>query len=261
MMIRIFLLSAFLLSSLFSLQGHTEISLDEELVDKTAKETAKITVTTLFEGEGFPHYTWDVPQDQKAVLFTWLKDIARGDINRDPTLATEGKVKEYRGVEIQFLDYNGGKLETITLYNELVRNAFGDVLFRDFGRYFEYWVWSTTEVFELQAVAAKVLPIYSFDQCLRLGNPIIETFPRQCLLADGDIFLEVSEKPTMESLLIHKFDDCLEKGQALINTFPRRCVAAGGHVYTEPPRLFSTTKRRESLEKKKPEGRDIYKLN
>ncbi|MEC9292559.1 MAG: hypothetical protein VX730_09175 [Pseudomonadota bacterium] len=255
------LFSILAVNLVWNFSAAAQISLDEELVDKTAQETSKITIRVLFEGENFPSYTWDVPQPQKPILFTWLKDMARGDIDRDPVLAVHGKVKEYRGLEIEFFDYDGGKLETITLYNELVKNDFGDILFRDLGRYFEYWVWSTTDVFELQDVAAKVLPIYAFEQCLRLGNPIIETYPRQCLLADGDIFLEVNEKPTLEALLINNFDDCLEKGQALINTFPRRCVAAGGHVYTEPPRLFTTTKRRENTDKKKPEGRDIYKLN
>lgn len=236
-----------------------QMSLDNELVDKTAEETARISLNVLFKGEGFPSYTWDVPQTQKAVLFTWLKDIARGDLEREPLLTVHGDVNEYRGLKIEFYDYKGGKLETITIYNETVRNAFGDMLFRDFGRAFEYWLWSTTNMFELQKVQAKVLPIYSFEQCLRLGNPIVETWPRQCLLANGDIFLEVNEKPTRESLLIDDFDGCLEKGQALINTFPRRCVAAGGHVYTEPPRLFTTTK--PKVDPKQPEGRNIYEIN
>ena len=90
-----------------------------------------------------------------------------------------------------------------------------------------------------QVLATQVLPIFTFDHCRILGNIIVETQPRQCLLPDNNLIFEVPEKATLASLKINNFEMCLKEGQALIHTFPRRCMAAGGRVFTEPPRLLT----------------------
>lgn len=51
----------------------------------------------------------------------------------------------------------------------------------------------------LQNGGAQQVSVSSFIECMNAGNPIMESYPRQCRSADGKTFTEeVSEQPTLE---------------------------------------------------------------
>ncbi len=44
---------------------------------------------------------------------------------------------------------------------------------------------------------SSVTPILSFDDCAKAGNPVLESYPRQCKTSDGRTFAEeIQQKPT-----------------------------------------------------------------
>lgn len=144
----------------------------------------------------------------------------------------------YTGLRIDAALYNGHQLPPLIVIGGQVRSLNNVVLLPDAGRQFELWTFGTAKTVRQSLLATQVMPIFTFAQCKLLGNPIIETNPRQCLLPNNNILLEVPERASVESLNIQTFDDCLENGTALIDAFPRRCLAEGGRVFTEPPRLL-----------------------
>lgn len=144
----------------------------------------------------------------------------------------------YRGIMVRIQLTENDKISPFTVFKGNITNSRGKVVLTDPGRTLEYWLMGTARIKRDQLLAVSVLPILSFEQCRLLGNQIVDTTPRQCLLVDGNILLETSEQPTASSLKATDFDTCLKYGKALIQTFPRRCMAAGGRVFTEPPRVY-----------------------
>ena len=206
-------------------------------LDKLADNTLEITVS-VEEGLGDNNMSWVMSSSQRAVFFAKFKALQKAKEAYSP-LNIPDPESAYTGLSVTIKDTHGRNLIPIYIYKASVRDERGNLITLDPSRQFEYWLWSTGAPENL-GLAGKILPIIDFNHCVDLGHRLVETTPRQCLLANGDIFLDILESPTQESLAIHSFDDCLAKGQALINTFPRRCIASGGHVFSEPARLRSS---------------------
>jgi hypothetical protein len=150
----------------------------------------------------------------------------------------KARQKEYRGLTIRLRTEDGHAIQPLRVFKGRIATESGRLLSPDAGRAVEFWLFGTARIKGDQQLGGRVMSVLSFDECRVMGNPIINTAPRQCLLPDNGIMLESEEKPTLKSLKAVDFDSCLLHGQSLIYTFPRRCVAAGGRVFTEPPRVY-----------------------
>lgn len=45
------------------------------------------------------------------------------------------------------------------------------------------------------SVAEKQSPITNFEECANAGNPVMESYPRQCRSAEGELFIEIISEP------------------------------------------------------------------
>jgi hypothetical protein len=150
----------------------------------------------------------------------------------------KARQKEYRGLTIRLRTEDGHAIQPLRVFKGRIATESGRLLSPDAGRQVEFWLFGTARIKGDQQLGGRVMPVLTFDECRVMGNPIVDTKPRQCLLPDDGIMLESDDKPTLKSLKAVDFDSCLLHGQSLIYTFPRRCVAAGGRVFTEPPRVY-----------------------
>ena len=180
--------------------------------------------------------TWTFPQTHIATFFSRLTKLKGMKSDHPELTIANPENTPYIGLKLHFFNKENRPYETVFLYNGDVSTTRG-LLATDVDRKLEYWVFGINTSYANRLIAAKGLPIISFKECVLIGNPIVETTPRQCLMANGDIFLDIEEMATQKALSVTNFDTCLNKGEAIINTFPRRCITAGGHVFTEPPRL------------------------
>lgn len=210
-----------------------------ETIDKWADETQSIRIEIL-EGKHWENYTWDFGQNLIPVFYEKLKEL--------PTVPYEAsdiepivRNKMYGGIKVHIQLKNRAFLAPITFFDGQVKTD-NSPLTEDPNRLMEYWFYGLNTKLSVRKIVAESLPIYDFKMCAYTGNPVVNTSPKQCLMANKDIFLDVPEKATQESIQIKSFDECIIKGKALIDTFPRRCIAAGGHVFTEPPRVFTPPK-------------------
>ncbi|HEX2859210.1 MAG TPA: hypothetical protein VHP58_03320 [Alphaproteobacteria bacterium] len=183
---------------------------------------------------------WEMRSTAVPVLVRLISDSTVRMAKPTDNLWKQVKPAEpaYKGLTLRLRMANGQPMQSLRFYNGKVTTESGHLLLNDPGRYLEFWLFGTARIKRDQVLAGRALPIISFDQCRMLGNAIVETTPRQCLLPDNGIMLETDEAPTSHSLKAVDFDTCLKYGQSLIYTFPRRCVAKGGRVFTEPPRVY-----------------------
>lgn len=182
--------------------------------------------------------SWPITQTELSVFMGKLKRLPQGGHPHDALFAQlPEQDASYKGLEVRLTLRDGEQLAPLHIFE-------GNILAgsthygRDAGRELEYWLFGTAKIIKQQMLAVQVLPVFTFKQCKTLGNIIVETQPRQCLLPDNNLIFDVPEKPTLEGLQVRTFDACLEHGAALIHTFPRRCMVKGGRVFTEPPRLL-----------------------
>ncbi|MBI1308607.1 MAG: hypothetical protein GC129_01935 [Proteobacteria bacterium] len=190
-------------------------------------------------GHGDDNPRWLMSQTHMPVLFDKLMTLPQKPMPEDeiwPKL--DAPTKSYRGLTVLMKRVDGKRFAPMKVFEGKVTNLQGEMVGPDFGRRLEYWLFGTARVRRDQMLGVSVLPVLSFEQCRLLGQKIVQTSPRQCLLPNNNLLLEVDEKPTLASARITSFDQCLQKGEALIYTFPRRCVAAGGRVFTEPPQVY-----------------------
>ena len=200
-----------------------------------ADNTLKVEITVM-DTQALELFKWRLSPADMGVFYKKLAQLpnkATVESNLDIPNPESG----YRGLEVAITNKYGEQIEPFTIYNGALKTFNGEKLMTDPNRDLEYTLWGLNYSPKNQRMMVKMLPIIDFDQCVKLGNKMVPTTPRQCLLKNGEIFLDVAEKPTQESITIRDFDECLVKGQAIINTFPRRCIAAGGHVFAEPPRV------------------------
>tara|TARA_R110000868_G_scaffold218576_1_gene468961 strand:+ start:105990 stop:106718 length:729 start_codon:yes stop_codon:yes gene_type:complete len=198
-----------------------------------ADNTLKISVTVNDTDSSTP-FSWNMAPSDIAIFYKTVETLHdRNEImsNVDITDPVSG----YQGLTINIVNKYGENIEPFKVFKGVLSYLDGQKISLDINRHLEYLIWGMNKSRKNQDLAWKMLPITSFHDCVKLGYKMVETSPRQCLMTNGDIFLDVGESVTQEALSIQNFSDCLVKGQAIINTFPRRCIAAGGHVYTEPP--------------------------
>jgi hypothetical protein len=128
--------------------------------------------------------------------------------NKTPTEADnvwkKAAVREpnYRGITVRIQLTENDKISPFTVFKGNITNSRGKVVLTDPGRTLEYWLMGTARIKRDQLLAVSVLPILSFEQCRLLGNQIVDTTPRQCLLVDGNILLETSEHILQYTFLI-----------------------------------------------------------
>lgn len=202
-----------------------------EIVDNIGEASLEVDMTT-------EKVTWPITQTELSVLMGKIEDLSPTPHHNDPLFdAMPTRDESYKGIKLTLKTRDGETLQPLHIFEGNVTTE-GRLFQKDPGRELEYWLFGTAKIVKQQLLAIQVLPVFTFDQCKLLGNRIVETQPRQCLLPDNNLLFDIPERPTLESLTIKNFDDCLEKGKAIIHTFPRRCMAAGGAVFTEPPRLI-----------------------
>ncbi len=191
-------------------------------------------------GLGDQNPSWQMSQTALQVFTQKLADVlAHAPTEMDRlVMAAKNPEPTYRGLTLTLRRVDGKRYATLLLAQGKIRVRGGRVLADDPGRELEYWVFGTARIRRDLLLGSQVLPVVTFDQCRVLGNQVVETEPRQCLLPDKNILLETPDPLTRASLRATDFDSCLKYGKSLIYTFPRRCLAAGGRVFTEPPRVY-----------------------
>ena len=68
--------------------------------------------------------------------------------------------------------------------------------------------------------------IKSFDDCVKAGYPVMESFPRQCKTPDGRVF--ISEEDLKK---IRTFEDCEAAGYPIMESYPRQCRTPDGRNF------------------------------
>lgn len=207
-------------------------------LDEYASQVQTVRVEVQL-GKGPENPQWSMSH---TVLQVWLGKLIGDNVSpvADNVLkATPAPSSGYKGLKVMMSTIGGKKFEPLTIQNGRITSN-GKLVKTDTGRAIEYWLFSTARVKRDWLLGPQVLPVLTFEQCRLLGMQVVETEPRQCLLPDGTILLDVPEKPTLQSLRITDFAGCLKHGKGLINTFPVRCVVAGGRVFAEPPQALET---------------------
>jgi hypothetical protein len=211
-------------------------------LDVVAKERENIaTALVVVEiGHGPENPQWVMGQTQLQVFLTRLLEASD-----QPKTAEDGiwphlpaLNAQYKGIRILLRTADGRRFAPMMVFEGKVTAPNLSVVTPDHGREMEYYLFGTARVRRDQMLGVGFLPVYTFEQCRLMGQKIVDTTPRQCLLPDNNIVLETSEAPTLEAARMTSFNDCLKHGKALIYTFPRRCLAAGGRVLTEPPQVY-----------------------
>ncbi len=195
-------------------------------------------VVELGQGEDNPEWIMS-PTQMQVLLDTLLQFMPDKPTIEDaiwPKLPR--KDAKYKGMRVVLRTVWGRNFEPFMVFEGQVKGPRGQVMVPDYGRRLEYWMFGASRVRRDQMMGAHMLHVLTFEQCRLLGQQIVETRPRQCLLPDNNLLLETDELPTLASARIRDFDGCLKSGKALIYTFPRRCIAAGGRVFTEPPKVY-----------------------
>jgi hypothetical protein len=202
------------------------------------------TVTAIVEmGQGEDNPRWLMSSTHVAVmadLLAKLPDHPQPVDDLWPHLPRPEP--KYKGIRLLLQTLDGKRFAPMTIFEGKITGPTGELIAPDYGRNFEYWLFGTARVRRDQILGAHVLPVLSFEQCRLLGQRIVYTTPRQCLLPDNNLLLESQDLPTMEAARVKDFDGCLKHGSALIYTFPRRCMTVGGRVFTEPPRVYDVPK-------------------
>lgn len=216
-------------------------------VQDVREDILKIRVlVNIGAGEENPY--WDMSHTQIEVFLDRLQTLPPRTLPEDdvwPQL--KRKDPSYKGLVLLIETVDGKRFAPLRVFEGRImaldpqyQGTVTQVIAPDYGRYMEYWLFGTARVKRDQLLGVHVMPVLTFEQCRLLGQRIVETVPRQCLLPDNNLLLESTQFPTMASARIETFDQCLKAGEALIYTFPRRCVATGGRVFTEPPQVAET---------------------
>ncbi len=205
----------------------------------TYREDMQVGLVAVDVGLGENNPYWRMSQTALTVFLNKLATLNQAPVPDDaiwPNLAKPDP--RYNGLMVLLQTKDGRRFLPFRVFMGSMGLGPDNLLAKDPGRRIEYWLFGTARVRRDQIIGATVLPVYTFEQCRLLGQRVIETTPRQCLLANNNLLLETIEPPTLKSAKLTSFNECLRGGDGLIYTFPRRCVAAGGRVFTEPPQIF-----------------------
>lgn len=69
--------------------------------------------------------------------------------------------------------------------------------------------------------------IKSFDDCVKAGYPVFESFPRQCKTPDGKTFISDED----QAKNIRTFEDCEAAGFPIMESYPRQCRTLDGRTF------------------------------
>jgi len=183
--------------------------------------------------------SWDLPRPLWPVLFERLSTLNEAHITDGIFDDFPSAVDNYQGLQLRFevVENAPQQLPPLRIFYRAVFMP-GQPVATDPGRLTEYWLFGTAPSEAIKVALVEALPVFTFEQCQLMGNPIVDTTPRQCILPDKSLILETFDEPTEHSLTVDNFYDCLQHGRALIDTFPRRCLLPGGRVLAEPPVTF-----------------------
>ncbi|MCA3243692.1 MAG: hypothetical protein INF43_00100 [Alphaproteobacteria bacterium] len=207
------------------------------------REDMQVALVAVDLGQDNDNPYWQMSQTALTVFLNKLATLKQQPVPEDAIWPQLPKPDpRYNGLLVLLQTKEGRRFVPFRVFMGQLGLGPSSPLAKDPGRGLEYWLFGTARVRRDQLIGANVLPVYTFAQCKVLGQRVIETTPRQCLLANNNLLLETSEPPTLASAQMTTFADCLRGGTGLIYTFPRRCVAAGGRVFTEPPQIYDSTK-------------------
>lgn|GEM_PF-2100642 len=205
-----------------------------------------------------PH--WEMSATEKPIFLSRLANMPEKPLPIDSVWPqVKAPEPQYHGLTVLMRTFDGRRFAPLHVFAGKVEAPNSVVLVPDYGRNLEYWLFGTARVRRDQMLGATVLPVLTFDECRLLGQKIVYTTPRQCLLPDNNILLDTGSIPDVTAARVTTFDQCLLHGRALIYTFPRRCLTTGGRVFTEPPRVYensqiSATEARETFMDTRPMG-------
>ncbi|MBI1363835.1 MAG: hypothetical protein GC134_07595 [Proteobacteria bacterium] len=207
------------------------VNVDELVADNS--KVAQVTVDVDIEDKTQDPMSWTLSPLDIPVLLRKLaeKKEVYGKVSTVPSESG------YAGVTLHMLSPKGRSYGPIHIYQNAVEIDGKPRFLQDHDRDLEFWIFGTARNYDARVRTINLLEIYTFGDCLKLGNTLVETAPRQCIIPDGTTFLESNEILTEKDKKINTFDRCLEAGNPLINSFPRKCIAPGGRLYVEPPRL------------------------
>jgi hypothetical protein len=79
--------------------------------------------------------------------------------------------------------------------------------------------------------------IKSFEDCVKAGYPVMESYPRQCAVPGGKTF--TSEEDLKQILAgIRTFDDCAAAGYPVMESYPRQCRTPDGRTFVSQKDAF-----------------------
>lgn len=197
-------------------------------------ETIMAATVTLETGK--KETTWLVPQRKIPVIFSKLRYAPAGPHKYDEFFNTLPSPKGYKGVVVKFANTTGGTTPPFRVFGGAIYSEDGTLLYNDSGRQLEYWLAGTAQTYAHQKDVLEVLPVFDFEQCINLGHVVVDTTPRQCLMPNEKVMLDMPESLTSYDFSVQNFDECLQKGIAIIQSFPRRCIGPTGLLFAEPPR-------------------------
>ncbi len=77
---------------------------------------------------------------------------------------------------------------------------------------------------------SSVPAIHSFDECVKAGNPVLESFPEQCKTPDGQTFTADDSSATIS---ISSYEDCVNAGYPSSESNPPQCTTPDGKTFTQ----------------------------
>jgi hypothetical protein len=183
--------------------------------------------------------SWPLDKVSLQVLLGKLQQLEATEHPYDAVFAEAPEMDPaYDGIKITFtmLPEAEQSVPNLWFHKGAIKTPDGLELYHDPGRVLEYWIFGSSDNRAAMLVSLKSLPVFTFEQCLALGHSIVETDPRQCVMPNEIVMLDLGLAPTVDPLTVNSFDDCLDTGLAIMNTFPRRCLTKGGKLVAEPPR-------------------------
>jgi|ETNmetMinimDraft_26_1059896.scaffolds.fasta_scaffold20963_3 hypothetical protein len=77
--------------------------------------------------------------------------------------------------------------------------------------------------------------VSNFEDCVNVGNPVMESYPRQCIHA-GTTYIEeldIEDRPFPGDSNAKNFEDCISEGNIPTKSIPRLCTTADGETFSE----------------------------
>ena len=60
-------------------------------------------------------------------------------------------------------------------------------------------------------------PVNNFDECVAAGNPVMESYPRQCMDGSGKTFVEDIQRNNLQASSTSSYDECGMENCGLID--------------------------------------------